>query len=340
MPEHRGTDAAHLHRDALVVDAASFFCTGYDDDLAASGVDVVSVMAPWPGDDFERAVRRIEAYYRLVREEPRLRLIEHVDDVAAARAAGAVGLLLVTQNAKLIDERLDRIESLRRLGVRTVQLTYNERNAIGDGCAEPSDAGLSRIGRAVVHELAACGVVMDLTHAGARTAREALAAAPGPALISHANPRGLYDNPRNHHDDVIRALADGGGVIGCSLPGPFNWPGGGAPAPTLDAFVRAVEYVIELVGDDHVAIGSDIVVTAGAYPPDLSNELRGDLYAVSGAYYGRFGLDPATRKVGGIRAYREWPRLTEALLAHFGDEARVRKILGGNLMRLYGSVWR
>jgi membrane dipeptidase len=221
-----------------------------------------------------------------------------------------------------------------------VQLTYNERNAIGDGCAEPSDAGLSRFGRAVVHELAACGVVMDLTHAGARTAREALAAAPGPALISHANPRGLYDNPRNHHDDVIRALADGGGVIGCSLPGPFNWPGGDAPAPTLDAFVRAVEYVIELVGDDHVAIGSDIVVTAGAYPPDLSNELRGDLYAVSGAYYGRFGLDPATRKVGGIRAYREWPRLTEALLAHFGDEARVRKILGGNLMRLYGSVWR
>lgn len=100
-------DAPALHHDALVVDAASFFCTGYDDGLAASGVDVVSVMAPWPPDDFERGVRRIEAYYRLVREEPRLRLIERVDDVAAARAAGAVGLVLVTQNAKLIDDRLD-----------------------------------------------------------------------------------------------------------------------------------------------------------------------------------------------------------------------------------------
>jgi membrane dipeptidase len=340
MTRTAAPDAAQVHRDALVVDAASFFCTRYDDDLAASGVDVVSVMAPWPGDDFERAVRRIEAYYRLVREEPRLRLIERIEDVAAARAAGAVGLVLVTQNAKLIDDRLDRIESLRRLGVRTVQLTYNERNAIGDGCAEPSDAGLSRFGREVVRELTEQGVVMDLTHAGPRTAREALAAATGPALISHANPRGLYDNPRNHVDDVIRSLADGGGVIGCSLPGPFNWAGGDAPPPTLIEFVRAVEYVIDLVGDDHVAIGSDVVVTAGAYPAELSQELRGDLYAVSGAYYGRFGLDPATRKAGGVRAYREWPRLTEALLAHFGDERRVRKVLGGNLMRLYGSVWR
>jgi membrane dipeptidase len=331
--------ADRLHRDALVVDAASFFCTRYDDALAASGVTAVSVMAPWPSDDFDRALRRAEAYHRLVREEPRLRLVERVDDVAAAKREGQVGLLLCTQNARLIEDRLERLETMRRVGFRTVQLTYNERNFIGDGCAEPTDAGLSRFGREVVRALAEAGLVMDLTHAGHRTAVEALALAGAPAIVSHANPRALYDNPRNVHDDVIRAVADTGGAIGCTLPSPFNWPGGDAPPPTLANFVRAVEHVIDLVGDDHVAIGSDIVVTAGAYPAELSAQLRSDLYLVSGAYYGRYGLDPKLRKVDGLASYDAWPRVTAALLEAGHDEARVRKIVGGNLLRVYGAVW-
>jgi membrane dipeptidase len=333
------SEARRLHEQSLVLDAASFFCTGYDDDLAASGVTSLNIMAPWPPDDFEEAVGRTEAYWELVRHEDRLRIVSSTNDIRAAKAAGTVALVLGTQNARLIGDRLVRIETLSRLGLRYVQLTYNERNFIGDGCAEPNDAGLSRFGREVVRTMADVGLVMDVTHAGPRTAREALEVCPNPAMISHANPRGLYDNVRNAPDDVIRALAAKGGVIGCTLPSPFNWAGQDA-LPTLDDFVRAIEYVVELVGEDHVAIGSDLVATSGAYPTELSLRLRGDLFAISGAFYGRFGIDKAVRKVQGIADIRDYPRLTEALVRHGFSSATVEKIIGANLLRVYGAVWK
>ena len=334
-----GTTAARdLHATSLVLDAASFFCTGYSDDLAASGVTSINVMVPWPPDDFESALRRVEEYYGLFAREPRLVHALDEQDILDAKQDGKIALVFGTQNLKLIDDRLARLESMQRLGFRYAQLTYNERNSIGDGCAEPTDAGLSRFGREVVKTLAQVGIVMDLTHAGHRTALDALQLAEAPAMISHANPRALFDNPRNVHDDVIRALADTGGVLGCTLPSPFNWDGRDR-LPTLEDFVRGIEHVIELVGEDYVAIGSDLVATPGAYPPGLSSMLRGDLYTVSGAFYGKYGVDPAVRKVQGIREYREWPVITEALVEHGLGPETVRKILGENLFRVYRSAW-
>lgn len=332
-------EASLLHAEALVLDAASFFCTGYDEDLEASGVSALNVMAPWPQDDFEMAVRRVEEYYELVRAEPRLRLALGVGDILEAKPNEQVALVLGTQNARLIGDRLARLETMQRLGFRYMQLTYNERNFIGDGCAEPNDAGLSRFGREVVKAMPQVGLVMDLTHAGYRTALEALELATVPAMISHANPRGLYDNPRNAHDDVIRALADTGGVIGCTLPSPFNWDGGDR-LPSVDAFVRAVEYVLKLVGEDHVAIGSDLVATTGAYPPELSQRLRSDLFVISGAFYGKYGTDNSVRKVQGVTGMQDYPVLTKALLDHGHGVETVRKILGENLLRVYREVWK
>lgn len=329
---------ARLHAEALVIDAASFFCRKYDDDLASSGVDVINVMVPWPGDEFDQALQRAEAYYQLVRAERRLKLMLVPDDIPAAKQAGEIGLVLGTQNAHLIGDRLGRLDVLQRLGFRYVQLTYNHRNLLGDGCAEPTDAGLSSFGREAVRVMNEVGITVDISHTGHRTALEALKVTKRPALISHANPRGLYDNPRNHHDDVIRALADTGGVIGCSLPSPFNWSGEDR-LPTLDDFAAAIEYVIDLVGEDHVAIGSDVVATAGAYPLGLSASLRGDLYAVSGAFYGKFGVEKRVRKVQGIVDYQDWPRITEVLVARGHDERRIRKILGENLLRVYRGAW-
>jgi membrane dipeptidase len=330
--------AADVHRKAVVLDAASFFCKGYDDALVASGVTSLNIMVPWPGDDFENAIRRLEEYYQLVSHETSLRFALHPQDILDAKTHGQVALVLGTQNARLIGDRLARLETMFRLGFRYMQLTYNERNFIGDGCAEPNDAGLSRFGREVVRAMPQVGLVMDLTHAGNRTALEALELATAPAMISHANPRGLYDNLRNATDDVIRALADTGGVIGCTLPSPFNWNGEDR-LPALDDFVRAVEYIIDLVGDDHVAIGSDLVATAGAYPVELSQSLRNDLFTVSGAFYGKFGTDKSVRKVQGVSDMRDYPRLTHALLEHGHEASTIHKILGENLLRVYRAVW-
>lgn len=331
-------DSAELHADSLVLDAASFFLRGFDDDIAASGVDSFNIMAPWPADWFEAAVARIEGYHRVVAGDERLRLAEHASDIPAAKAAGQVAVVLGAQDSLFIGNELARLETFRRLGLGYMQLTYNDRNLVGDGCAEPTDAGLSRFGRELVKAMPQIGIVMDVTHAGERTALEALALARAPAIASHANPRALYDNPRNLSDDVIRAIADTGGIIGCTLPSPFNYAGGDQ-LPTLEEFAAAIEYVIDLVGEDHVAIGSDLVATAGAYHTDLSTRLRPDLYTISGSYYNRFGVNPSVRKVQGIAAMREYPVLTRLLIERGHSIERVRKIIGLNLLRVYEQVW-
>ena len=330
-------DPAVLHADSLVLDAASFFLKGFDDDIAASGVDSFNIMAPWPADGFEAAVTRIEGYHRLVGGDERLMLAEHATDIPAAKVAGQVAIVMGAQDSLFIGNDLARLDTFRRLGLGYMQLTYNDRNLVGDGCAEPTDAGLSRFGRELVKAMPQVGIVMDVTHAGERTALEALALAAAPAIASHANPRALYDNPRNLSDDVIRAIADTGGIVGCTLPSPFNYSGGDQ-LPTLEEFAAAIEYVIDLVGEDHVAIGSDLVATTGAYHTDLSTRLRPDLYTISGTYYHRFGVDPSVRKVQGITAMREYPVLTRLLVERGHSIERIRKVIGLNLLRVYEQV--
>jgi len=327
-----------FHAEELVVDAASFFLERHDEDVASSGVDAFSIMAPWPGDMFEQAVGRIEHYHRLVEGETRLRLAERPEDIRSSKANAQVAVILGAQDSLFIGNQLARLDTFQRLGLRYMQLTYNDRNLVGDGCAESSDAGLSRFGRQLVKAMPEAGIVMDVTHAGERTALEALKLATAPAIASHANPRALYDNPRNLTDDVIRAIADTGGVVGCTLPSPFNYAGG-PELPTLEQFGAAIEYVISLVGEDHVAIGSDLVATAGAYAPELSARLRPDLYEISGPFYNRFGVEPRVRKVQGISTMREYPLLTQLLLDRGHSKATVRKIVGINLMRVHEAVW-
>lgn len=335
LPKARASD---FHAASLVIDAASFFLQRYDDDTSASGVDAFSIMAPWPADGFEQAVRRMEGYHQLISSEARFRLAERPADIPAAKASGQAAIILGAQDSLFIGNQTSRLDTFRRLGLRYMQLTYNDRNLVGDGCAEPSDAGLSNFGRQLVAAMPLAGIVMDVTHAGERTALEALNLTKAPAIASHANPRALYDNPRNLTDDVIRAIADTGGVVGCTLPSPFNYAGG-SELPTLDDFAVGIEYVIDLVGDDHVAIGSDLVATFGAYDPELSARLRPDLYTISGAFYNKFGIDPSVRKVQGISAMRDYPVLTKLLLERGHAPERVTKILGGNLMRVYEGVW-
>lgn len=332
------TDGQNADKPALVLDAASFFLEGYSEDLQSSGVDSFNIMAPWPADGFEQAVTRIEDYHELVRSDERLLVADKAPDIPTAKAAGKKIIVLGAQDSLFLGTRLHRLDTFQRLGLRYMQLTYNERNLVGDGCAEPTDAGLSNFGRELVKAMPAAGIVMDVTHAGTRTALEALRLAKAPAIASHANPRSLYDNPRNLTDDVVRAIADTGGVVGCTLPSPFNYDGADQ-LPTLDHFAAAIEYVIDLVGDDHVAIGSDLVATPGAYHPDLSRRLRPDLYAISGEFYGKFGIESGVRKVQGITAMREYPVLTELLLRRGHTLERVHRILGLNLLRVYETVW-
>lgn len=330
--------ARQLHEDSIIIDACSFFLHGFTDVVAESGATAIAFTTPMPWDDFDTTVRRTEEYYLLAREESRLRLVESTADIRAAKAEGQLGIILFAQSPAAIGDRLARVETMRRLGYRIIQLTYSERNYVGDGANEPSDVGLSLFGRDLVREMNVQGIVVDLAHAGQRTALEAAALSSRPVIVSHTNPRSLYPTPRNIIDEVIDAVAGTGGVIGASPFGLLNWDGRSSEPPRLEQFLDAVDYLVQRAGIDHVGIGTDSEATEGAYPASVRAELR-RRYGNLVSDYGRaFGAD-APEHVVPFRGMRDLPLITEQFLERGYGEDDVRKLLGGNFLRVYEAVW-
>ena len=251
--------AAEIQKQSLVIDGLSYYSDGYTGDLRAGGVDALNVTIANFEADYAETCDRIAGWLAALKQ-PRSewRLIERASDFRKAKQAGQTGLVMGWQNMRPMGDRLDRLELFHRLGVRVMQITYNYRNALGDGCLETEDSGLSVLGRDAVKTMNALGIAIDLSHVGYRTSLDAIELSEKPVLATHANARALTDLVRNKSDDVIRAIAETGGVIGASVYGPMLWDGDVTHRPTVDDFVRHVEYIVDLVGIDHVGFGTDL----------------------------------------------------------------------------------
>src|SRR6185503_16418991 len=181
-----------------------------------------------------------------------------------------VGLIFRFQGAEPLGEDSDRMAMFRQLGVRVIQLTHNRRNLVGDGCTEPSQAGLSKFGYEVVERLNKEKVVVDLAHGAPQTIADGIRASKAPVLISHTGCRALADLPRNTSDANLRALADKGGVAGVIF-----WPYLRVDTqPMAIDVIRHLEYAIKVCGEDHVGIGTDINVTPVNRTPEWEQENR------------------------------------------------------------------
>jgi membrane dipeptidase len=336
VTEAPAQQAETLHRNAIVIDGTSFFCRGYTDRLEHAGVTALNMTTAWPDDDFEMAVRRIEEYYALVREDPKLAIVERAEDIPRLKQEGRVGIIIAFQNARPIGSTLERIETFWRLGVRTIQLTYNTRSYIGDGVFEDADAGLSKFGRAAVTEMNRVGILIDLSHVGRRTSLDAIEVSQKPCVFTHSNPHALVPVPRNITDEQMKAVAAKGGVVGCSSFPALVWRGGAEP-PTIDQFVECIDYTVGVVGVDHVSIGTDSEATKGAYPPELRASLRRKYPGTTGGFHQRF---PQGAPVKGLEeGLGDWPNITARLLQRGYTPEDVKKILGGNLLRVMREVW-
>ena len=248
---------------------------------------------------------------------------------------GRFGVIYGFQDATALEGDLERLELFHNFGVQIVQLTYNVRNRLGDGCLEPANGGLSNFGRQVVERMNTLGMMVDLSHCGQRTTAEGIEASTQPVAITHSGCNAVYRHPRNKDDRELRRLADKGGVIGIYMMPFLNAEG---PA-TLEHFMQHVEYAIQVCGEDHVGVGSD-----NPYEPEVADA----------AAYESVREAAARRRRQGIGAPREdevWfiPELTgprkmemvaDALLARGHSERRVEKIIGLNFLRLFGEVWR
>jgi len=262
--------------------------------------------------------------------------IRKASDIAAARAAGKMGLIYGTQDTSMVGAALDRIATLKGRGVRVMQLTYNLRNLSGDGALEPGNAGLSRLGHATIARIEAEKLLLDLSHAGARTISEGIAAATRPLTISHTGCRALFDHPRNTSDESLKALADKGGVAGIYFM-PYLSPNF---KPTGAELVAHIEHMANVCGEDHVGIGSD----NGPMPIPVNAQTleaaRLDYEQRKAAGFAAPGEGPEVMTlVADYNSLDRFQRLARVLEGRGWSQSRLEKFFGGNLLRLYGEVW-
>ncbi len=330
-----------LHDRLMVIDGLVFYSDGDARTLREGNVSAVNLTLRSPVDSFEQTFDAF-AEWRARCADPngQWHLVERTSDIDAARAAGKVGLIMGWQDTKALGDKVERAAAFHRLGLRVVQLAYNEACAVGDGCLEPRNAGLSRFGHQVVEEFNRLGIAIDLSHVGEQTCLDAARASRRPVLVTHANAKAVTDRVRNKSDAVIRAVRDTGGVVGVCIHGFTNWDGDPNHPPTLDLFVRHLRHILNLVGIEHVGFGTDFAAVGNAMAADAILEMSLTRYGGATAEYIKaFGNTLAKRYPDEIHSPALMGRKTDALLKAGFKESEVEKIMGRNWYRVFGEIW-
>ena len=218
-------------------------------------VDAVHVTITYH-ETFRETVLNIESWNRRFERFPDLIFQGRgAADVEIARATGRTAIFFGAQNPSCIEDDIGLVEVLHTLGLRFMQLTYNNQSLLATGCYEAEDAGLTRMGRAVVAEMNRVGLVVDMSHSAERSTLEAINHSTRPIAITHANPAAWHPALRNKSDRVLRALATSGGILGFSLY-PHHLKGGSGC--TLQDFCQMVARTAEVMGTRTLAIGTDL----------------------------------------------------------------------------------
>jgi membrane dipeptidase len=341
LGENEPRAIAALYKNAIVIDS---LCAPFvdadrpkDDALASvrqSGITAINYTVSLP--TFEDTIGNIALVEMLVEQHPEgFLIVRQYSDIARAKRDNKIGIMPGFQYTAFLEENPDRIEMFRQLGVRIMQLTYNNRSIFGDGCLEPGNAGLSKAGIAAVKKMNDLGVAVDLSHSGYRTTSDGITESNKPVLISHSGCAAVYPHPRNKPDEILKALADRGGYFGVYL---MPYVVASPTVPTREHVLDHVVHAINVCGADHVGIGSD-----GSIQKTL----------LTAEQKANFDQDIARRKKLGIGAPGEdrypyvpdlnGPDHMEVIaveLAKRGQPAAViEKVMGANFQRVIGNIW-
>lgn len=322
--------AAALHESAIVCDMVLPGTSALEDRESvipryhAAGCNYVSLTIGTDRWTLEQTVLVVAGERaRYARHGDQYVLVETVDDILRAKREGKLAIGFNFQGTNGLAGHLDMLALYYKLGVRSVLLAYNQKNLVGDGCHERTDAGLSRFGVSLIREMNRVGMLVDCSHTGYRTSMEAIETSSAPVICSHSNAKALLPHDRNIPDDLIRACAGSGGVIGMNGMGIYIAENDASTA----ALVRHIDYMADLVGPQHIGLGLDFVfyeqnfyarvrANPNRYPPDK--------YPIPQQFF----------------KPEQLPELTEMLLARGYAEDAVRGILGENFLRVAGKVWK
>ena len=330
--------ARQVYRDAVVIDGLNV--SNWDSPAVfrslrdGSVTAINATVATW--ENFQETLDHISRWEtRFSKYSADVLKVRTVDDIERAKRDGVVGVILGFQNASPIENDLDRLGLFRQLGVGVIQVTYHERNLLGNGCYERRDDGLSNFGLDAVREMNRVGILIDLSHVGDRTTLETIEASEKPVACTHANARSYYDVPRNKTDEALKLMAEKGGVVGATCIKTFLRNGADS---TLGEYIEAIDHLVELVGVDHVGIGTDFTQDQPSSFWRYISSQQGTKFPstfVDGSVdYADVELYPE-----GLQTPDEMPNIAVALMDRGYSEGDISKVLGANWLRLFRDVW-
>ncbi|RTL69588.1 MAG: diguanylate cyclase [Pseudonocardiaceae bacterium] len=259
---------------------------------------------------------------------------ETVADIWRAHAEGRLAVVAGLEGAALIENEIDRLDVLYGLGVRQIGVAYSDANALGSGLRETGDGGLTKLGRRAVRRMNQLGMAVDVSHSGDRTALEVIEASERPVLITHAGARAVWDTPRMKPDEVIRACAESGGVIGIEAA-PYTTVSAAHRAHSIESVMDHFRYCVDLVGIEHVSFGPDTF---------FGDHL--DMHHVMSAKWGvedtiRSGpaFDPVETVAGMENPGECFRTVTGWLVRHGWTDDEIIAVIGGNALRVLEKIW-
>lgn len=309
-------------------------------EMVATGVTVLrdTVMPVGNGtDSWEVYQKDIALKQNILNANPdRLQLVRTAADILKAKRERKFAVVIGTQDTAMVGGDVNRLVQMKRDGVMTVQLTYNNANLSGDGSLEPRNGGITKLGKATIDRIEKEKLLLDLSHGGARTMAEAAAYAKRPLVISHTGARALADHPRNTADETIKAVADKGGIVGIYF----------MPFLSLDShpkgsdLIAHIEHVANVAGEDHVGIGTDNGVLPQLVNEETTRKLnewaKQRMDAGIAAPGEGLNVWPMVADYNSVDRYR---RLGSDLQKRGWSEARLEKLFGGNFLRVYRDAW-
>ncbi|MDX8499042.1 dipeptidase [Mesorhizobium sp. VK4C] len=336
-------EADRIHHDSIVIDAVAPLLDRkkYVESYKKGGVTCVApTVSGGSSSSPAVALQEIASWLRFLRSRQDLKLVQKASDIEDAKRDGQMGILLHFQGTGPFGTDLNLVEAFQSLGVRMVQLTYNKRDYVGNGCEEEIDEGLSNFGKSLVRRLNENRIVVDCTHTGYKTTMDALSLTTQPAVFSHSNSAALFPSRRNIQDDQVKAAAATGGLVAVTAVPQFVVPAnGGAARPSLDDLIAHIDHFVSLVGIDHVGLGLDY--WWGTLPfsdVDTAIEMWEHYVSVgmwSPAAYPR----PPHYNPPEIERPEMLLGMTQGLLRRGYKENDVQKILGLNWLRVFRDVW-
>ena len=298
-------------------------------DNMMNGTACVTGNAPWRWDDviIDLGMRQADLAHQ---EE--VMVVRTAGDIDQAHRSGRVGLIFGLEAATPIENEIDRLDVLYGLGLRQIGIAYSDANALGSGLAERTDGGLTAFGRRAVTRMNKLGLAIDVSHSSDRTGLDVCLHSERPVLLTHAGARAVWDTARMKPDDVLRAVAGTGGVIGISAA-PHTTLSAAHPRHSIESVMDHFSYCADLVGIEHIGFGPDTLYGDHVQLHKTFASLL-SLAAARGPE-----LDPVDYVDGLENPTENFRNICGWLVRHGLDDAAIQAVIGQNVYRALQGIW-